>query len=123
MQFKILFALYVCHFLADYTHLSTNWMLNAKRLGTPLIPIFSHALVHSLLMFIVLLFFSNNYLQILYLSLFQLITHFLIDLCKGRMNSLFPILLDNTNRFHWIIFGLDQLLHTIVILIICFYLK
>ena len=32
-QTQILIGLFICHFLADYTHLSTAWMLNAKRLG------------------------------------------------------------------------------------------
>ncbi len=50
MQTYILIGLFICHFLADYTHLSTNWMLNAKRLGKPLHPILIHAMVHTLLM-------------------------------------------------------------------------
>jgi hypothetical protein len=49
-QTTILIGLFICHFLADYTHLSTAWMLNAKRLGTPLFPIFCHAFVHMFIM-------------------------------------------------------------------------
>ncbi|MEO6902401.1 MAG: hypothetical protein ABI315_04515 [Bacteroidia bacterium] len=46
----LLISLFFCHFLADFTHLSTNWMLSAKRLGKPLFPILSHAAVHAALM-------------------------------------------------------------------------
>ena len=77
MQTKILIGLFICHFLADYTHLSNDWMLNAKKLGKPLIPILTHAMVNALLMGIFLgcLGISNT----ISLMGFQLITHFLID--------------------------------------------
>ena len=52
LQTQVLLTLFTCHFLADYTHLSTSWMLDAKRLGKPLYPIFQHALVHAILMFL-----------------------------------------------------------------------
>jgi len=109
----ILTGLFICHFLADYTHLSTSWMLNAKRLGKPLFPIFTHALVHASLMTLFLSFFTK-YLFILFL--FQLITHFLIDTLKGKMNVWFPSLNSPANKWHWIIFGFDQLLHSLVII-------
>ena len=47
---------------------------------------------------------------------FQLITHFLIDVWKGRMNGWFPALQSPANKWHWIIFGFDQLLHALVII-------
>jgi len=111
----ILFLLFVCHFLADYTHLSTSWMLNAKRLGTPLFPILMHALVHTVLMTFVLYLFKVE--NILPLALFQLSTHFLIDVWKGKMNSWFPSLQSPANKWHWIVFGFDQLLHALVIIL------
>ena len=116
----ILIGLFICHFLADYTHLSTSWMLNAKRLGKPLFPILTHAMVHTLLMGIFLgcLEISN----IILLMGFQLITHFLIDVWKGRMNGWFPALQSPANKWHWVVFGFDQLLHAIVIIIMVKYL-
>ncbi len=116
----ILIGLFICHFLADYTHLSTSWMLNAKRLGKPLFPILTHAMVHTLLMGIFLgcLEISN----IILLMGFQLITHFLIDVWKGRMNGWFPALQSPDNKWHWVVFGFDQLLHAIVIIIMVKYL-
>lgn len=58
---QVLIALNFCHFLGDYTHLSTNWMLTAKRLGKPLFPILVHAFVHSILMFGSLDYFGYLY--------------------------------------------------------------
>jgi hypothetical protein len=118
-QTTILIGLFICHFLADYTHLSTSWMLNAKRLGKPLHPILTHAMVHTLLMGIFLgcLGISNTLL----LMGFQLITHFLIDVWKGRMNGWFPALQSPANKWHWVVFGFDQLLHAIVIIIMVEY--
>ena len=115
-QTTILIGLFICHWLADYTHLSTAEMLDAKRLGKPLFPIFSHAGLHTILMFLFLSFFTNDLGLVLKLSAFQLITHFLIDVWKGRMNGWFPALQSPANKWHWIVFGFDQLLHALVII-------
>lgn len=121
----LLIALFFCHYLADYTWLSTNWMLSAKRLGKPLLPIFCHALVHATLMFIVVWFWMSynihywDGITVLEINLFalQLSTHFLIDVWKGKMNVWFPLLQNPANKLHWIVFGFDQLLHAVVIII------
>ena len=117
MQTQILIGLFICHFLADYTHLSTAWMLNAKRLGKPLYPIFTHAFIHASLMLVLLaLVFGFSGLKLAALFGFQLITHFLIDVWKGRMNGWFPALQSPANKWHWIVFGFDQLLHALAII-------
>ena len=115
-QSTILIGLFICHWLADYTHLSTTWMLNAKRLGKPYYPIFIHACVHGLLMSVPLFFAVGYTHQLLQLVCFQIITHFIIDMWKGRMNGWFPSLQNPANKWHWIVFGFDQLLHAIVII-------
>jgi hypothetical protein len=117
MQTKILIGLFICHWLADYTHLSTTWMLNAKRFGKPFHPIFIHAFVHASLM-LVFLFLTGGLggSQLAALFGFQLITHFLIDVWKGRMNGWFPVLQSPANKWYWIVFGFDQLLHALVII-------
>lgn len=121
-QTQILLALFTCHFLADYTHLSTSFMLNAKRLGKPFYPIFLHALVHAILMFLSLnLLFGIKDNLLIGLFSFQLITHFLIDVWKGRMNGWFPSLQSPANKWHWIVFGFDQLLHAFVIILMSLY--
>lgn len=110
-------ALFVCHWLADYTHLSTPWMLSAKRLGKPFYPIFIHALVHACLMLVTLAAFGLSGLPLAGLFLFQLLSHFLIDVWKGRMNHWFPSLQSPSNKWHWVVFGFDQLMHTVVIIL------
>ncbi len=131
MQTQILIGLFICHWLADYTHLSTGWMLSAKRLGKPLTPIFVHALMHSALMtlFITLYYWVKNDYNLLgdsygfidNLFLIQLITHFAIDVWKGKMNNWFPALQSPANKWHWIVFGFDQLLHALVIIGMSYY--
>jgi hypothetical protein len=121
MQTQILIGLFFCHLLADYTHLSTAWMINAKRLGKPLYPILFHAKVHAILMgaFIKIIGFGWETVIILYT--FQLAAHFLIDVWKGRMNGWFPSLQNPANKWHWVMFGTDQFLHAIVIILMSFY--
>jgi len=118
----LLILLFTCHWLADYTYLSTSWMLNAKRFGKPLIPILTHAMMHTILMWVCLATVYGFIVNVMYVCLFQLITHFLIDVWKGRMNGWFPALQSPANKWHWIVFGFDQLLHAIVIIIMTSYI-
>lgn len=111
----LLIALFFCHFLADFTPLSTPWMLNAKSLGKPLLPIFAHAAVHATLMGICLLFVDLTVVIWFNLVMFQLLSHFLIDLWKGRMAGWFTVLQSPSTKWHWVLFGFDQFLHAAVI--------
>lgn len=113
---KLALALFFCHFLADFTPLSTPYMLNAKRFGRPLYPIFLHALTHAFLMGIAILIGTLNPDLAIQMGLFQLATHFLIDFWKGRMNETFVSCQNPANKQHWMLFGFDQFLHAVVIL-------
>ena len=115
-----LIALNLLHWAADYTHLSTNWMLSAKRLGKPIFPILAHAGVHAMLMGLAILVLHGVDLA-LQLALFQLVTHVLIDLLKGRMNGWFPKLQSPANKFHWWVFGADQYLHQLVLIAMAYF--
>jgi len=121
MQTQILVGLFLCHLLGDYTHLSTAWMLNAKRFGKPLYPIFCHAEGHAILMGTFIKILGFNWEITVTLFIFQLVTHFLIDVWKGRMNEWFPFLQNPDNKWHWILFGMDQFLHAFVIILMSFY--
>jgi len=111
-----LIALNVCHWAADFTHLSTDWMLNAKRYGKPLYPIFIHALIHAILFFtVVLVMYDLD--KAIFAGGFQLITHFLIDLTKGKLSFWFRRLEHPSNKFHWWVFGADQFMHHLVIVL------
>ena len=118
MQTILLLSLFFCLFLGDFTHLSTKWMLDAKRVGQPIFPILCHAIVHGCLMSIALLFFVSIQSQIYWhLVEFQIITHFIIDVWKGKMNVWFPELANPVNKLHWYVFGIDQFFHATVIII------
>jgi len=121
MKDELLMLLFLCHWIADYTHLSTSWMLSAKRFGKPLIPIFIHACVHVCLMVtaikLTMIYHSDFRVDIIYqVALIQLLTHFIIDVWKGRMNGWFPAIQSPANKWHWIVFGFDQFLHALVII-------
>lgn len=116
MDTALLISLFICHWAADYTHLSQPHMLAAKKFGKPLLPILQHALLHGLLMLAVMGLFTDGDILI-WLFLFQVITHFIIDTLKGRMNVWFPKLQNPANPYHWYVFGFDQLLHTTVIIL------
>ncbi len=121
-QTGLLLLLFFCHFLGDFSPLSTAWMIRAKESGKPLFPIFCHALVHASLMGVVLLFWSSFQTEMTgKLVLFQLGTHFIIDVWKGRMNIWFPVFADRYNKFHWMLFGIDQFFHATVIILMVHY--
>lgn len=107
----------VCHFLADYTHLSTSWMLKAKRFGTPIFPIVCHGAIHAIL-FSIVSFILFGIESIYWVLPIELVSHFTIDLMKGKANNHFQAMQNPTNQLHWIAFGLDQLLHQVVIVCI-----
>lgn len=117
-------TLFICllfaHWLGDYTHLSRPYMLAAKRTGAPLMPIFDHALVHACLVAVVVtMYLPNNPLSIgplVICFMLELVTHFLIDVLKGRLNVWMPKLKNPANPYHWYVFGLDQCAHLLVLL-------
>ncbi|MDO9186141.1 MAG: DUF3307 domain-containing protein [Bacteroidia bacterium] len=110
-----LLILNVCHWAGDFSHLSTAWMLDAKRFGKPLLPILAHAGVHTSLFFIAI-FALHDFDNAVIAAAIQLPTHFTIDVLKGKMNVWFPKLLSMENKFHWWVFGADQMLHQTVII-------
>ena len=123
MQTTLLLVLFFCHWMADFTHLSTTWMLDAKRLGKPLLPILAHACIHGALMFLALTIICPvPFAQWLALIVFQIVSHFLIDVWKGRMNGWFPNLLNPANKFYWWLLGIDQYFHTVVIVLMVWWL-
>ncbi len=114
----LLLALFFCHFLADYTWLSQPYMLAAKRFGRPVKPIIDHACMHGLLMLFTLYAFGVRGWTCAGLATFQVVSHAAIDTLKGRLNAKYPALQSLTDVRHWIVFGLDQYAHTVVIIAI-----
>lgn len=123
----LLILLNICHILGDYTHLSTTWMLTAKRIGKPIFPIFCHGLVHASLMWITLHLYLGECivnLQIIEMvCLLQLVSHTGIDILKGRMNVWFPKFANPMNKAHWYLFGIDQLCHYLIIFLMVHFIN
>lgn len=117
MNIALLILLFACHYICDYSHLSMDFMLKAKRIGKPLHPIFLHALVHTVAMSVVVIFFASDVKVFSIVMVLQLLSHFLIDVLKGKLNVWLPIVSNPANKSHWYIFGADQLLHQLVIVI------
>jgi hypothetical protein len=116
----LVILLNLVHWLADYTPISTPWMLSAKRHGKPIFPIFVHGLIHAVLMTCVIGFLRAPTDIMIILFVLQLATHTIFDTLKGRLALWFPKTADNTKSPYWIIMGADQFLHQIVIAIMAY---
>ena len=110
----LLISLLVCHYLADFC-LTTPKMIRAKADGRNPWPIMLHAAIHAGLMAMCLLLWSISWKAVLLAIAVEWITHFLIDLAKARLSIRFLILTDQQQKPYWMLYGLDQLLHQLVI--------
>ena len=110
----LLIALLVCHYLADFC-LTLPIMIQAKANGKQLWPIVLHSMVHAVLMGLCLLLFGVSVLTTLYLMVAEAMSHFIIDLSKARLSTHVPRLADATGKPYWMLYGLDQLLHQLVV--------
>ena len=110
----LLISLLVSHYLADFC-LTTPKMIRAKADGRNPWPILLHAAIHSGLMAICLLLWTIPWKAVLLAMAVEWGTHFLIDLTKARLSARFPRLADQQQKPYWMLYGLDQLLHQLVI--------
>lgn len=110
----LLITLLVCHYLADFC-LTLPIMIRAKAKGKQLWPIVLHSMVHAVLMGLCLLLFGVSVLTTLYLMVAEAMSHFIIDLSKARLSAHVPRLADATDKPYWMLYGLDQLLHQLVV--------
>ena len=113
----LLIALLVCHYLADYC-LTSPSMIKAKANGRNPWPILSHASVHALLIGLCLLLWGIECKMLMLMMMAELISHFLIDTGKGRLTSYYPLFADLQKKPYWMLYGFDQLLHLLIIVII-----
>ena len=116
----LLLTLLICHYLGDFC-LTTPAMIRAKADGRNIWPILLHASVHALLVGVCLLVFGVSWKLLLMLMLAELVTHFFIDTCKGRLSAHFQKLADMQQKAYWMLYGFDQLLHQLVIVGIWYY--
>lgn len=118
---KLLAALLVCHYLADFC-LTWPELIRSKADGRKVWPIALHAAVHALLMGGCLLLYGTGLKLLLLLMAFEWVTHFLIDTMKARLSVAIPLLADARHKPYWMLYGLDQLLHQIVVVAIWYYI-
>ena len=120
MNAVLLIVLLVGHYLADFC-LTTPAMIRAKVDGRKVGPILLHAGVHALLVGVCLLVFGVPWKLLLFLMLAELVSHFLIDMVKGRLTARSQELADMQQKSYWMLYGFDQLLHLLVIVGIWYY--
>lgn len=113
------------HMIADYTPFCNQWMCKAKEFWEPLFPILIHAFIHAIGMGTILLLYSDktpiHLILIIKLFFLQWITHFLIDTIKWKINYYFPSVRDTHSDWYRIVFGWDQYLHTVIIIMMVYY--
>lgn len=117
MNIALLISLLVCHYLADFC-LTLPVMIRAKADGRTLWPILLHAGAHAVLMGGCLALWGTGYQLLTALVATELGSHFAIDVAKGRLTHRFGVLADQQQRAYWMVYGLDQLLHVLVVVLI-----
>ena len=113
----LLTALLVCHYLADFC-LTMPMMIRAKADGKHPWPIALHAAIHAILMAMCILIYGTGWSLLLVSLTVEFISHFAIDVSKARISNIFSHLSDNRHKPYWVLYGLDQLLHQMVIVLI-----
>lgn len=113
----LLIVLLICHYLADFC-LTWPALIRSKSDGRNVWPILLHATVHAVLMGVCLMAFGVNLELALWLMLLELVTHFVIDFGKAAVSVKIPLLADVKQKPYWVLFGLDQLLHQLVVVVI-----
>ena len=110
-------ALFVAHFLGDYTPLASARMQDAKSGGTPLGPIAAHALIHGLLAAAALVIVvRSDWMTLLVAAAIVVASHFAIDVVRGRIGAKHPDLSNPERQVFWTALGFDQLLHGLVLI-------
>ena len=112
-----LILLLTCHYLADFC-LTWPDLIQAKANARHLWPILLHASVHAVLMGLCLLMFGVGIGKMAWLVLFEWATHFAIDTAKARLSIAIPLFADTHKKPYWMLYGLDQLMHQVVVIII-----
>lgn len=116
-QLPLLIVLLVCHYLADFCF---TWpgLIRAKADGRAPWPILLHAGIHAALSVVCLSLWSVGWKLLLMLAVLELVTHFLIDWGKGYVSVRYPGLSDRNQKPYWMLHGVDQLLHLLVVVFI-----
>ena len=113
----LLVPLIVCHYLADFC-LTMPVMIRAKAEGKNLWPIALHAAIHAMLVGLCLLIYGIEWKLLSLMMSVEWLSHFVIDTSKARVSIRYPRLADSHYKPYWMLYGFDQLLHLLVIVLI-----
>lgn len=106
------------HFLCDWVF-QTEYMAAGKcRLHGWLMPLLSHAGLHAVGTFAVMLIVSRSIRVAAFLAVFDLICHFTIDRIKSSPNMFGTY--KTQDRWFWILLGADQAAHHLTYFFIVF---
>ncbi len=119
VQWALLIALFVKHFLADFCW-QTQYMVKGKSaLDGWFAPLSLHAFVHASFTYLILIlaacFGGTDYTMIPFLAVIDFCAHWIIDFCKAQFGN-YPI---HTKAF-WNALGGDQLAHHLTYILIFF---
>lgn len=114
--FQLLLVFQIKHFLADYP-LQVPYMLGKFKAEGWELPLFTHASVHAIMTFGIVLYFLSWKIA-LTMAIFDLIVHFTVDRVKASPH-LFGKYQPHEKIF-WIALGGDQFMHHITHYIIIF---
>ncbi len=114
--FQLLVVFQIKHFLADFP-LQTEYMLGKFNAEGWELPLFTHASVHAIMTFGIVLYFLSWKIA-LTMALFDLIVHFTVDRVKAS-----PFMFGKykpDEKIFWLALGGDQFIHHITHYIIIF---
>lgn len=115
----LLALLFVGHFLGDFTPLATARMQEAKANGGPMRVIAAHAGVHALLTALAVALIARPEPSVLATAAaLQFATHWGLDAFRARLGVRVPVFADPGQNVYWTALGLDQLAHSLVLLVI-----
>jgi len=114
--FQLLIVFQVKHFLADYP-LQVPYMLGKFKEHGWELPLLSHAAVHALMTFGIVLYFLSWQIALL-MAVFDLVVHFTVDRIKASPHLFGRY--QHHEKMYWIALGGDQFMHHITHYIIIF---
>jgi len=115
--FQLLVIFQIKHFLADFP-LQTEYMLGKFNAKDWELPLFTHAAVHALMTFGIVMYFLGNVEIAAGMMMLDLVTHFTIDRVKASPYMFGKYKPDE--KIFWLALGADQFLHHITHYIIIF---
>lgn len=101
------------HIVGDF-YLQTDKIASNKK--TSMKYMILHCLIYSMLMAVIILLLSNDVKLILQMTGLILITHFIIDIMKKYLDKRYE-------KYEYMIFLLDQVVHIVVLLIVYYFLS